>query len=133
MSEILPSYLVPARFIKLDSLPLDRNGKTDKKALLESLGTMRESETRFEPPKTDFEVLVADVWKEVLQLDEIGVDDNFLDLGGQSLEAIRVMARISESVRLDIPLREIFEKPTVRLLAGEIESQIRSILNEEKL
>jgi amino acid adenylation domain-containing protein len=109
--------MVPAVFVTLDALPLTPNGKLDRKALPAPDGQRPGGTAAFVAPRGDVEELIAQVWREVLQIDEVGANDNFFDLGGHSLRATRVAARLRIGFRIDLPLRKIFELPTIAELA----------------
>ncbi|MFI9804244.1 amino acid adenylation domain-containing protein [Streptomyces sp. NPDC052301] len=117
----LPEYMVPASFVVLDSLPLTPNGKIDRRAL--PVPSAR-SEIRTEPvaPRTPAERLLAGIWAEVLGVPTVGVEDDFFRLGGHSLLATQVMARVRERFDADVPLRALFESPTVAGLAEVVEA-----------
>ena len=116
----LPEYMVPSLFIRLDTMPLTPNGKIDRKSLPAPDSQLSQSDHPYVAPRTPTEELIADVWKEVLNQDKIGINDNFFDLGGHSLQATRVLTRLSQSTQIDIPLRTFFENPTVEELAMEM-------------
>lgn len=113
----LPEYMIPLHFVKMDAMPQTPNGKVDRKALPAPDGPRPELGTVFEPPRTPIEQTIASVWADVLDLDKVGIHDNFFDLGGHSLQATRVMARLREPLQFDVPLRLFFEKPTIAELA----------------
>ncbi|HYG65959.1 MAG TPA: condensation domain-containing protein, partial [Thermoanaerobaculia bacterium] len=123
----LPEHMVPAGFVLLDALPLTANGKLDRKALLrlapEADGTAGSGRAarRFVAPRTPAEEVVATIFAEVLRLDRVGVHDGFFDLGGHSLLATQVMARLRETFAVSLPLRGLFEAPTVAALAERVE------------
>ena len=116
----LPEYMVPSFFIQMDTMPLTPNGKIDRNALPAPDSQLTQSDHPYVAPRTPTEQTVADVWREVLNQDKIGINDNFFDLGGHSLQATRVLTRLSQSAQIDIPLRTFFEHPTVEELALEI-------------
>lgn len=115
----VPDYMVPALVVLLDALPLTPNGKVDRKALpAPEAGNERAT---YGPPQTPTEALLADIWVEVLGCPRAGRSDNFFDLGGHSLLATQIMSRLRKMFHADLPLRVIFECPTIVELAGAIE------------
>jgi acyl carrier protein len=104
----------------LDALPLTLNGKVNRQALPEAGGTRPEKD--FVAPRTPVEKALSGIWAEVLGLEQVGVYDNFFELGGHSLSATRVISRLCHTFRLELPLRRIFEAPTVAELAELIET-----------
>jgi amino acid adenylation domain-containing protein/FkbH-like protein len=119
--EKLPEYMVPSAFVFLDALPLTPNGKVDRKALpIPEHG--RESSRAFVAPRTPLEVQLAGIWGEVLQIDRVGATDNFFELGGHSLLAIQAIARIADTLNIQLPLSCLFEAPTIADLAAGMTS-----------
>ncbi|WP_122319500.1 non-ribosomal peptide synthetase, partial [Pseudomonas corrugata] len=116
----LPPYMVPAAFVCLDKLPLNNNGKVDRKALAARVLDWQADTRRSIAPRNPLETAVAAIWAEVLGRDTIGVEDNFFTLGGHSLLATQIVARLRNHFKLDLPLRTLFEQPTVALLAVNI-------------
>jgi acyl carrier protein len=116
----LPDYMVPSSFIFLDSLPLTANGKVNRKALPLPDQSRPELEQAFVAPQTPLEQVIAGVWREVLGTEQIGVNDNFFELGGHSLLATQVVARLSEAFEFELPLRTMFESPTIAALAASM-------------
>ena len=119
----LPEYMVPSAFVMLDALPLTPNGKVDRKALPE-VGVDASAGREYEAPRGELEELVAGVWSEILGVDKVGARDNFFELGGHSLLATRVNARLVEEFDVDLPLRKLFEHPTVAGFASVIEEAL---------
>jgi NRPS condensation-like uncharacterized protein/acyl carrier protein len=120
LREKIPEYMAPSVYILLDELPLTANGKIDRKALPEP-GTERpELERLFTSPRTLLERTLAEIWAEVLRVEGIGIHDDFFDLGGHSLLATQVISRIRSVFGLNLPLRALFEQPTVAGLAEQI-------------
>jgi amino acid adenylation domain-containing protein/FkbM family methyltransferase len=118
LQEKLPEYMIPFSFVFLDALPLTPNGKLDRKALPEAVAP--QSSEAFAAPRTQTEELLASIWAEVLKIDKLGIYDNFFELGGHSLLAMRLISRIRDTFRLELPLRSLFEAPTVAGLAERI-------------
>jgi amino acid adenylation domain-containing protein len=111
----LPEYMVPARFVFLDALPLTQNGKVDRNALPEP--TAERAAVVTEPRTPDEHKLLA-IWRDVLGLKEIGIHDSFFELGGHSLQAIRAMARMKEVFDVDVSAEALFEAPSIAQLAA---------------
>ncbi|MGH7846680.1 MAG: non-ribosomal peptide synthetase [Candidatus Binatia bacterium] len=133
LKQKLPDYMIPSTFVFLSSLPLTPNGKVDRGALPLPDHTRRELEQSFVAPGTPVEELLATIWTEVLKLAPVGIHDNFFDLGGHSLLATQVIARVREALHVDLPLRALFEKPTVAELAPIItDHQSGSIVVKDK-
>jgi len=112
----LPEYMVPSAFVILDELPLTPNGKVDRQALPPPNASSRPV-SGLTTPRTATEDTLAGIWCEVLRLKQVGIQDNFFELGGHSLLAMRVMARAREAFQVEIPLRVLFEVPTIEGLA----------------
>jgi amino acid adenylation domain-containing protein len=117
----LPEYMVPQAFVLLDSLPLTPNGKLDRRALLASGDARQVWEKSYEAPRGETEEAVAAVWSEVLGLERVGAGDNFFSVGGHSLLATQVVSRVRQRFQIELPLRALFESPTVAELARVIE------------
>ncbi|HEU4558944.1 MAG TPA: amino acid adenylation domain-containing protein, partial [Longimicrobium sp.] len=122
----LPEYLLPSAFVFLDALPLTSNGKLDRKALPRpELGS---AEKTYVAPRTPVEEMLAGIWAEVLGLERVGVTESFFELGGHSLLATRVVSRVRAVVAIELPLRVLFDGPTVAELAGRVEEMRRAEL-----
>lgn len=127
LQEKLPHYMVPSHFILLDSLPLTPNGKLNRKALPAPDQSRPELADSFVAPRTPNEEMLAKIWCEVLNFDRVGINDNFFELGGHSLLATQVVSRIRATLEVELPLRSLFESPTVAGLAEVIvQSQMES-------
>ena len=120
LSQRLPDHMVPAAFVPLEKLPLTPNGKVDRKALPAPDYQAAAASAGYEPARDPVEETLVEIWQEVLSADRVGVHDNFFDLGGHSLLAAQVVARIHRTFDLEIPLRTLFEFPTIAGLAAQI-------------
>ena len=122
----LPDYMVPSQFVVMDALPLTTNGKLDRKALMtlpiEVLGGVELIEAKdYVAPINDRERVIAEIWQSVLGLERVGRNESFLDLGGHSLKAIVIASRISEQCGHTVPLRWVFEYPTIEKLVVKLD------------
>ncbi|MGY3684495.1 non-ribosomal peptide synthetase [Streptomyces sp. TE33382] len=122
----LPDYMVPGALMALEELPLNKNGKVDRAALPRPDGVWRDGSTAYIPARNPQQVLIRDIWAQALERDpgHIGIDDAFLDLGGNSLRAMQVLARVRQVFDVDLPVRVLFDSPTVRRLARAVEEAI---------
>jgi amino acid adenylation domain-containing protein/FkbM family methyltransferase len=118
----LPGYMVPGEVIVLESLPLTENGKVDRRALPKAKGldTSRGNGAAYEAPRNELEEKVTEIWVELLGAERVGINDNFFDLGGHSLLATQVISRVLQLFNVEVPLRNLFEEPTVASLSEEI-------------
>jgi hypothetical protein len=129
----LPDYMIPSAFVLLDFMPLTPNGKLDREGLPFPEG-VRSVENAFVAPRTQDEQALASIWSELLKVDRIGVHDDFFDLGGHSLMATQVVARMRAVFGLEFSVRILFEHPTIAELAAKIaEAQGRNATVEELL
>ncbi len=117
----LPEYMVPAFFVVLDALPLTANGKLDRAALPSPDGERDDLGDGYTAPSTEVEATLCDIWANVLGLDKVGVFDDFFDLGGHSLLATQMMSQVRRILGIDLPLRLLFEEPTIEALARTLE------------
>ncbi|HEU4562947.1 MAG TPA: amino acid adenylation domain-containing protein, partial [Longimicrobium sp.] len=124
LSNRLPEYMVPAAYMRLEALPLTANGKVDRRAL--PAPELASAEEWYVAPRTPVEEVLAGIWAELLRLERVGVTDSFFELGGHSLLATRVVSRIRELFGVELPLRALFEGPTVAELAGRVEEMRRA-------
>jgi amino acid adenylation domain-containing protein len=121
LSASLPQYMVPSRFVSLDSLPRSPNGKLDHTALNAHLGARPETESGYVAPRTALEEALAMIWAATLGLDRVGILDGFFsDLGGHSLFAAQLVTRIREALRIEVPLRQIFVEQTIEGFAARL-------------
>jgi amino acid adenylation domain-containing protein len=122
----LPEYMVPSAFVLLDALPLMPNGKVDRRALSAHDPARPQFEKAFVAPRTATEEVLTDIWTESLGIERVGIHDNFFDLGGHSLLATQVVSRMRDAFQVEIPLRRLFETPTVAGLAESVEAARRA-------
>jgi amino acid adenylation domain-containing protein len=115
----LPEYMVPTAFVAMDTLPLSPNGKVDRKAL-PAPEAKRDEAVAFVAPRDETERAIAAIWRQALGVEQVGVDDNFFDLGGHSLLLVQVHGRIREALGADITVVELFQHPTVGALAARL-------------
>ena len=138
LKEKLPEYMIPSHFTILDTLPLTAHGKVDRQALPSPDETRPDLEQSFVAPSTPVETALAEIWAQVLNINRVGIHDNFFDLGGHSLSATQVISRVRSTLNIDLPLQNLFQEPTIAGLAFRITSDpstdraaLRSV--EEKL
>ena len=120
----LPGHLVPSRFVLLDKLPLMPNGKLDRRALPSVDMAVALSSDDSTPPRTPAEKALAQIWSEVLRVKQVGAHDNFFDLGGHSLLVAQVMGRIRSGFQVELPMRQMFEQPTLAGFAAALEERL---------
>ena len=113
--------MIPSRFIPLESLPLTPSGKVNRNALPQPTAGRPELEQPFIAPKGTTEELIAALWRDLLQIEDIGALDNLFDLGGTSLLCIQTVAMLAQQHNIDIPVTTLFQHPTVRALAHIID------------
>jgi amino acid adenylation domain-containing protein len=119
----LPDYMVPATFVVLDKFPLTPNGKINRQAMPAPASGCAKTKDAFTPPRTPAEETLAKIWRELLGQPEIGIDDNFFEIGGHSLLAMQLMARVRKEFQAELSLRNIFEAPTIAELANILEQE----------
>ncbi|PNQ78064.1 condensation domain-containing protein, partial [Paenibacillus sp. F4] len=120
LGEKLPHYMVPSYFVQLESMPLTPNGKIDRKALPAPEGSLQTG-ADYTAPRTGLESVLAQIWQDVLGLEQVGVKENFFEIGGHSLRATTLTSKIHKELNKSLPLRSIFEAPTIEQLAAVIE------------
>ncbi len=123
LKDKLPAYMIPSALVQLESLPLNANGKIDRRAL-PAPDDLRPADS-FAPPRTPVEEALATIWSEVLGADQVGIHDNFFDLGGHSLLATQVVSRVRKVFNVELPVRALFEDPTVSELARRVDEKLR--------
>ena len=125
LQQRLPDYMVPSAFITLDSLPLTANGKLNLRELPSPEPMRPELSVNYRTPRTPIEKLLCDLWVELLDVERVGIDDNFFDLGGHSILGTVMISSVRKQINVDLPVRTIFELPTVAELASLI-SEIKA-------
>ena len=121
LRERMPDYMVPSAFVMLDQLPLTPIGKVDRRALPAPGRARPQLAEPPVPPRTPIEELLASIWREVLGLQQVGIHDDFFELGGHSLIATQVLSRVRSAIEVNLPLRRLFQAPTIAQLARAIE------------
>jgi hypothetical protein len=124
VAQRLPSYMMPSAFVVLDAFPLTSSGKVDRKNLPAPDPEQAQVESTYVAPRAATESVLAEIWCELLELKQVGIHDNFFDLGGHSLLATRMISRIRRSLNVEVPLRALFEEPTICRLASIIDRQV---------
>ncbi len=120
LRRVLPDYMIPSAFVMLRSLPLNANGKLDRARLPDPQSAYPELKRPYVSPRNQVEAELARIWSEVLDFDRIGVHDAFLEIGGHSLLAGQIVARVTETFGVELPVRSLFESPTVAEMASVI-------------
>jgi len=133
LKEKLPDYMIPSVFVMLNALPLTPAGKIDRKALPLPDNSRPELGTPFVAPRTPVEEELAEIWVEVVGVDQVGIHDNFFDLGGHSLAATRVISRIINTFNVELPIRFLFASPTVADMAVIITENMAKKAGEKEL
>ncbi|MFC4547674.1 condensation domain-containing protein, partial [Paenactinomyces guangxiensis] len=119
LMKTLPDYMIPSYLVELETLPLTTNGKVDKKALPEPSGYVQTG-VRYMAPTNQTEEILVRIWEDVLGVERVGIHDNFFELGGHSLKAMMLLARIHKALKVEVPLQEVFSRPTVEEMASYI-------------
>src|SRR5262249_41769482 len=116
----LPDHMVPSAFVVLAALPVTPNGKLDREALPAPPAATGNGSAAPEAPRTELEQVIAEIWRQVLHAEAVGVDDNFFSLGGHSLLMIRTQARLVEALGREVSIVDLFAYPTIRSLARHL-------------
>jgi acyl carrier protein len=133
LTKTLPDYMIPSTWMFMEALPLAPNGKPDRQGLPPPSSTRPELNTVFVAPRTSIESRLAQIWSEVLSIDQVGINDNFFDLGGHSLAATRVVSQVLKQFRIKVPLQLLFQSPTVAEMAAVITERQAKKLGEQDL
>jgi amino acid adenylation domain-containing protein len=133
LAETFPDYMIPSAFVMLEKLPLTPIGKVDRNALSAPGRARPELGNPFVPPRTPLERALVDIWAQVLKLDNIGIHDKFLDLGGNSLQATQIISQVSDVFQVELPLRALFESPTVASMATVVAQHQAKLIEGKEL
>ena len=120
----IPSYMIPSYFIKVDKIPLTLNGKVDKKELSVQNKSKINLKSKYMLPQTEIERIMTNIWCNVLELDTIGIHDDFFNLGGHSINATKILSRINEIFKVDCSIKAIFESKTIFKLSTYVNELI---------
>ncbi|MEG4235607.1 amino acid adenylation domain-containing protein [Microcoleus sp. Pol11C3] len=131
LKQKLPDYMIPSAFVLVKALPLTPNGKIDRRALAAPDNFHNEQEDKFVAPRTPSEAKLAAMWAEVLGVQQVGINDNFFELGGHSLLATQIISRIRQAFAIELPLRHLFEAPTIASLGKIIEPRLHPVSQEK--
>ena len=129
LSSQLPLYMIPSVFITLAEFPLTPNNKVDRASLPAPNQVRPELSVAYALPQTDIQKSIAVIWQEILQVEKVGINDNFFDLGGHSLLIMRLHSQIKQKFACDLPLVEMFKYPTISSLADYLSSEANSNSN----
>jgi amino acid adenylation domain-containing protein len=125
LKERLPDYMMPSSFVMLEALPLTPNGKVNRQALPAPEQVRLQTHPQ-RTPRTPVEEVIAGIWAQILSVGQVNIDDNFFELGGHSLLATQVVSQLHAAFQVDLPLRSLFESPTVTALAERIEIALKA-------
>jgi amino acid adenylation domain-containing protein len=134
LQDKLPEYMVPAAFVFLDALPLNPNGKVDRHALPAPDASSFAISSNFVAPRTPTETVLVTIWQQVLRLEQVGINDNFFEAGGNSLLATQIISRCRQAFAIELPLHLLFEKPTIASFAAaiiELQSDSNGVLKNQ--
>ncbi len=133
VKEKLPEYMLPSAFVVLEALPLTPNGKVDRRALPAPDKLRPELAATYQPPQSEVEKSIARVWKQVLQLEKVGIYDNFFDIGGHSLLVVQVNNKLRDILHQDLSVVEIFQNPTIKSLAEHLSQKSSALTTLGKM
>jgi amino acid adenylation domain-containing protein len=117
LEKMLPEYMIPSYFMRIAEIPLSPNGKIDRKAL-KARGLTLKPVNEYKKPETDMQNMIIDLWKEIIKVQHIRLDDNFFDIGGTSIDVIKITSRLNKILDKDLPVTAVFTYPTVNLLSA---------------
>jgi amino acid adenylation domain-containing protein len=126
LRERLPEWMVPGVYERVAKLPVSANGKVDRKRLREAASERLATGGEYAQARSGVEEVLAGIWSEVLKVERVGIHDNFFELGGHSLMATQLMSRVRDVLKIDVPMKALFDSPTIAGLSAVIEPQLRS-------
>jgi amino acid adenylation domain-containing protein len=129
----LPPFMVPSIFVTIDTLPVTPNGKLDRGALPAPDGARPDLARAYAAPQSPVEEALVSIWRAVLNVERVGIDDDFFDLGGHSLLAVKMLARVQESLGVQLVLRQLFDSSSIRALARELTAELLAGVDGEDL
>jgi len=121
LSRVLPTFMIPQYFVRLEHIPLTSNGKVHKEALPDP---MLKTMVRYVVPATENEKIIANIWKEILNMDKVGVNDNFFEIGGNSLSIVKLKARLEKGFGKEVPDVKLLEYPTILSFSHYLNQEI---------
>lgn len=133
LKDFLPDYMIPSLFVYLDAFPLTPNGKVDRKALPLPESDRPELDKEFIAPSTPTEKTLAEIWSQVLGIENIGIYDNFFDLGGHSLSAVQVTVKVHQAFNVNLSLQTFFQSATLEKLARAIDEKLLELVENDQL
>jgi hypothetical protein len=132
LQQRLPEHMIPSAFVLLDSLPVTVNGKVDRQALLKPSSERPELASAYVAPRTGLELLIASIWQEALEAEGLGVDDNFFDVGGNSLLLVKVQSKLRSLSGREVSVIDLFQYSTIGSLARHLSETENSLPSYEK-
>lgn len=127
----LPSYMIPSAYVHLEQFEFLSNGKVNRKKTLTDYPALKvENKIKHKDPQSEIEIIIHNVWTEVMKIDEIGIHENFIRIGGNSLIAISITSRLKEILELEVSINDVFNYPTIQSYGSQIEKIITKLLNE---
>ena len=133
LASVIPEYMIPSAFVCMDAIPQTPNGKTDRLRLPLPSHKRPTLDVSYAPPGTTLEKDLSRIWSDVLAIDGVGVHDNFFDLGGDSLRATRVAVRILKELKVEVPLKTLFQAPTIAQLVMKIGENRAGTIDDAEL
>jgi amino acid adenylation domain-containing protein len=132
LRNMLPLYMIPARIVQLDFMPLTPNGKVDRNALAGMKPLKTESDVKYLAPRNELETKLVKIWQDLLDKDQIGIDDNFFEVGGNSIKIIKLSRQVSQVLNREVSIAELFEFPTIRQIVQSSDAQFTVSQEQEE-